>query len=360
MAFFVEPLLKQRLWHWLETQGMTVDAEVDLGTGRIDLVAEMPDGEVWGIELKAGGSLMSTTTQLRRYLESGYLDKLFYADYKTDAWSLDGADDPPTDRGHIARIGSQLGRGVKDGDYTRDDVFTALDRAFDHDYLHHSDGPQWSLRKYIAFRIKSRIGNSSITIDGSGFVGGRFISGVFLLFALNGQRSAVNSGIDTVALAVASFDNFDEDVGGLCGLTNNFDSGQFDVRRTSMDVALDIDGVKRDLVSISADDGILIQNEFIGIRCASERRCVPVFDGWYDLIPIDTVRSTREAHRCCRRSIVIYSGVVHDHGWALLGTRDEGSCTGKRPEDDHNECNRLETLIHCPPSNRTFDTMSWL
>ena len=49
-----EELLRQRVWHWLETEKeMEVDAEVEIGTGRIDLVAKSSD-EVWGIEVKVG------------------------------------------------------------------------------------------------------------------------------------------------------------------------------------------------------------------------------------------------------------------------------------------------------------------
>jgi hypothetical protein len=53
--------------------GMEVDAELNIGVGRIDLVAEHPNGEVWGIEVKKTDYSLE---QIDRYAESGYLDKL--------------------------------------------------------------------------------------------------------------------------------------------------------------------------------------------------------------------------------------------------------------------------------------------
>jgi len=58
MVHFVEPLVTEQLWHWLETdRGWRVDSEVDTGNGRIDLACETPDGRYIGIELKAGSGL---------------------------------------------------------------------------------------------------------------------------------------------------------------------------------------------------------------------------------------------------------------------------------------------------------------
>jgi len=88
MPSFVEAELQNRLWLWLEeTQGCEVWPEVKLEDGRIDLYAETPDGERWGIEVKGATSTgINTTTikQIHKYIESDSLDRVFFASYEVD------------------------------------------------------------------------------------------------------------------------------------------------------------------------------------------------------------------------------------------------------------------------------------
>lgn len=88
MPSFVETELQNRLWLWLEeTQGCEVWPEVKLEDGRIDLFAETPDGERWGVEVKAATSTginMTTIKQIHKYIESDFLDRVFFASYEVD------------------------------------------------------------------------------------------------------------------------------------------------------------------------------------------------------------------------------------------------------------------------------------
>jgi hypothetical protein len=88
MPSFVEAELQNRLWLWLEeTQGCEVWPEVKLEDGRIDLFAETPDGERWGVEVKGATSTginMTTIKQIHKYIESDSLDRVFFASYEVD------------------------------------------------------------------------------------------------------------------------------------------------------------------------------------------------------------------------------------------------------------------------------------
>ncbi|MFC4987092.1 hypothetical protein [Saliphagus infecundisoli] len=86
MPSFIEAEIQHRLWLWLEeTQGYDVWPEVTLDKGRVDLLAETPDGEHWGYEVKGASNInLSTIKQLHKYLESGYLDRIFFASYEVD------------------------------------------------------------------------------------------------------------------------------------------------------------------------------------------------------------------------------------------------------------------------------------
>lgn len=121
MAEYGEELLRQRVWYWLETEmGMQVDAEVELGTGRIDLVVESAD-EVWGIEVKVGEF---GTEQVDRYAESAALDRLYVASGK----KLDPEDDSIDVRA-LSQIRKRLRAGMAEEWYSGEEIEQKLTAA---------------------------------------------------------------------------------------------------------------------------------------------------------------------------------------------------------------------------------------
>jgi hypothetical protein len=134
MAEFAEEILRQRVWYWLETEmGMQVDAEVELGTGRIDLVGESA-GEVWGIEVKVGEF---GTEQVDRYAESDALDRLYVASGK----KLDPEDDSIDVRA-LSQIRKRLRAGMAEGWYSREEIEQELTAALSREEQEQEIGSQ--------------------------------------------------------------------------------------------------------------------------------------------------------------------------------------------------------------------------
>ena len=134
MAEFAEEILRQRVWYWLETEmGMQVDAEVELGTGRIDLVGESA-GEVWGIEVKVGEF---GTEQVDRYAESDTLDRLYVASGK----KLDPEDDSIDVRA-LSQIRKRLRAGMAEGWYSREEIEQELTAALSREEQEQEIGSQ--------------------------------------------------------------------------------------------------------------------------------------------------------------------------------------------------------------------------
>jgi len=143
---FDEELLRQRVWYWLENhKKMSVDGEVGLGVGRIDLVARTPDGEVWGIEVKTGDY---DTEQVHRYAESGKLDRLFIA----SAEPLDPNDTSFYDISELSQTRSKLSAAIDEGWYTDSDVKEALRSAFPTEILQQKIGSQ-SILGYVSLGV---------------------------------------------------------------------------------------------------------------------------------------------------------------------------------------------------------------
>jgi len=78
MPAFVESELQHILWEWFENEH-TVHAEVSIETGRIDLVVETADSEIWGIEVKGTSTTTSDIQQVDKYVQDPALDRVFYA-----------------------------------------------------------------------------------------------------------------------------------------------------------------------------------------------------------------------------------------------------------------------------------------
>lgn len=162
MVYFIEPLVKQHLWHWLETeQGWRVDGEVGTGNGRIDLACETPDGAFVGIELKAGDGMSWSSTlseQIWRYVDSGRFDEIYFASSNIDAVaSALNADTVEPLIPVISQSSRKLRAGVQAGDYTAETVLSQVESRIDDTILDFEfSGQRYTVRSYITDRIKNR------------------------------------------------------------------------------------------------------------------------------------------------------------------------------------------------------------
>lgn len=140
MTEFGEELLRQRVWYWLETEmEMQVDAEVELGTGRVDLVAESAD-EVWGVEVKVGEF---GTQQVDRYAESAALDRLYVASGK----KLDPENDS-IDVNALSQTRKRLRAGMTEDRYSQEEIEQELTAALSREEREQEIGSQ-TLYEYI-------------------------------------------------------------------------------------------------------------------------------------------------------------------------------------------------------------------
>jgi Holliday junction resolvase-like predicted endonuclease len=154
MASFGEALLKQRLWYWLETErGMKVEGEVNLGTGRIDLIAKTSDGEVWGIELKKQG--FGEYEQANRYIESGKIDRLYIATDRIESLQKALSGPAPLNVSTLNQNSMKLGVGVEQGEYSVEEVMQAVDSEFSDEMLNQQVSGSPSLREYIRKRVET-------------------------------------------------------------------------------------------------------------------------------------------------------------------------------------------------------------
>lgn len=159
MATFEEALLQERLWTWLEDdRGMTVEGELNLGTGRIDLVARTPEGEFWGIEVKrrdAVGFGSRFYDQAHRYMESEKLDRLYFASPQVEGIQKGFQGKKPPDVSIISQTGQKLGAGIEAGHHTTADVLSAIDEHFDDSFLERPISGSPSIREYIKKKLES-------------------------------------------------------------------------------------------------------------------------------------------------------------------------------------------------------------
>jgi hypothetical protein len=166
MAAFVEALLKQRLWYWLESEReMSVEGEVSLGTGRIDLVAETPNGRYIGVEVKPAGLSVGGEEfeQLHRYIESGALDELYFASRKIDSIRAAVREEPSIGRDPLARTCRQLRAGIQSGRYSTANVRDRLTTELPEELLdRHISGNWKTVREYTFDKIDQQ-GEESLT-----------------------------------------------------------------------------------------------------------------------------------------------------------------------------------------------------
>ena len=148
MTEYDEELLRQRVWSWLEhDKQMSVDAEIEIGTGRIDLVAKSED-EVCGIEVKTGHY---QTEQLHRYAESNKLDRLYIA----SGVKLDTNDASSFDVSELAQVRRQMAGAIEAGMYTEEEAKSAISEAIPDDILTEKIGSQ-TLIDYVTLFLSTR------------------------------------------------------------------------------------------------------------------------------------------------------------------------------------------------------------
>lgn len=164
MIEYGEEILKQRLWSWLETdRGMTVEGEVDIGTGRIDLIARASENEVWGIELKRGG--FSSYEQVNRYLASDSFDRLYVASDSTQKIVRALQNQPPINPSTLNQTASKLRAGVEEGRYSLSRVMEVVDDEVDTTMLSREFGGCDSLRQYIKKKVGAKFSGSKDSVS---------------------------------------------------------------------------------------------------------------------------------------------------------------------------------------------------
>lgn len=177
MMTFVEPLVTQHLWHWLESEkDWIVDSEIDTGNGRIDLACRTGSGEYIGIEVKAGSGLSYHSrlpVQLWRYMDSGMFDAVYFASPEIEeaAARLGSSTSEPV-RGIVRHVTRKLRGGVQEGRYEAEEVFDRIKHEVDDNILsaeierQKSTGPR-PIRDFIWKDLNSEAESSleSVTID---------------------------------------------------------------------------------------------------------------------------------------------------------------------------------------------------
>lgn len=173
MVHFVEPLVTQQLWYWLESErGWQVDSEVDTGNGRIDLACKTTDGQYVGIEVKAGSGLSwgaQLSEQVWRYVDSGLFDAVYFASPSVEkvATRLDSTPVEPLIP-VVSQASRKLRAGIQEGHYDAETVLDRIEHDIDDAILSHefSNGRR-TVRSYIQHHLEERTERSldPITLD---------------------------------------------------------------------------------------------------------------------------------------------------------------------------------------------------
>ncbi len=132
---------------------MEVEGEVNLGTGRIDLIAKTSDGEVWGIELKKQG--FGEYEQANRYIESGKIDRLYIATDRIESLQKALSGPAPLNVSTLNQNSMKLGVGVEKGEYSVEEVMRAVDSEVSDEMLNQQVSGSPSLREYIRKRVET-------------------------------------------------------------------------------------------------------------------------------------------------------------------------------------------------------------
>jgi len=161
MAAFIEPLLQEQLWNWLETEkGMKVDGEVKIGTGRIDLAAETSDGRYIGVELKRDSGLgfgKELYEQLHRYIESGVFDEVYFASGTVDPLLNALEDEQTADIGTLSQGSKLVSSAIHAGQVTLEEAKRRIENDLPQDLLQQRKSGKWgTVKSYIFDKIDNQ------------------------------------------------------------------------------------------------------------------------------------------------------------------------------------------------------------
>ena len=170
MAAFIEPLLQEQLWYWLENEkGMTVDGEVRLKYGRIDLAAETPDGKYIGIELKRSHGLgfgSKLYEQVNRYIESEAFDEIYFASRTVDPIITALEEDPSPDIGTLSQGSKKIRSAIQSGNTTIDEAKSRIKSELPDNLLNYRMSGRWGrIQSYIFDKIESDADESSSPVS---------------------------------------------------------------------------------------------------------------------------------------------------------------------------------------------------
>ena len=166
MAAFLEPLLQEQLWYWLETEkDMTVDGEVKLSTGRIDLAAETPDGKYIGIEVKRGSGLefgSELYEQVHRYIESGVFDELYFASRSVDPIINELENNQSPNVSTLNQASKQIRAAVGSSSTTIEEAKSRIQEEVPERLLKSTKpGQMGSVKSYVFDKLKRDVGDES-------------------------------------------------------------------------------------------------------------------------------------------------------------------------------------------------------
>jgi hypothetical protein len=170
MTQFVEELARQHLWHWLdEEKGWTVDGEVQVEGGRVDLVAKAGNGEYIGIELKSSVRFETSSTvaeQIDRYMNSGAFDRFYFASPSVEP-ILDALNTEQLTLSLpvVREACYSLGAGISVGKYSKQEVVEAVHSRVPEPILEYNPGGDELIREYIDRKLEFDSDNDPITIN---------------------------------------------------------------------------------------------------------------------------------------------------------------------------------------------------
>lgn len=154
MTYCVEPFIQDLVWCWLDSHSdyTAVAGEVGIGSGvnsgRIDLVAKTTEGEFHGFEIKNNAF---ADEQLNRYLQSGYLDRLYHCSRvgTTFAERLHDGQKVKNTTYNNQQIRKEISNGIAVGQYTEEEYKQALRETFPEEILDQQAG--------IASQVNQRV-----------------------------------------------------------------------------------------------------------------------------------------------------------------------------------------------------------
>lgn len=157
MARFIEALLQERVWYWLEDSlDMEVDGEVSISTGRIDIVAKTSESEVWGIEVKRDEGLGFGSTlfeQMNRYIESEAFDRVFFASHKIDRLQDWFEDKQGPEITVLSQASKALGAGISQSWYNREEVINCIEEKLPKELLNWRGPTGTTAERYIEAKL---------------------------------------------------------------------------------------------------------------------------------------------------------------------------------------------------------------